>query len=159
MPLVHDAYARAVQQREPVALVLVNVVNLEFIRQTYGDTTAEQCLLRAVVKLQRVLRDVDPAGRLGTSQLGLLMEGATDEDAVSERMVRLIASGLVPLPGLEPEVTLHFQVACLLLHRNPIPAERALSELEELLQSMSPRTRRPIRFVDAPATVPLAQES
>ena len=48
--------------------------NHDHIRQTFGDTTAEQCLLRAVVKVQHLARR-GPAGRVGTAEFGLLMEG------------------------------------------------------------------------------------
>lgn len=144
-----EAVERAIETREPIAFAMVRVINHGHIQRDYGDTTAEQCLLRAVVKLQRILRDVDPAGRVGTAQFGLLMEGVTTRQALSERMVKLIASGLIPLPGLVPEVTLHFQVACVLLHENPVPAERVLDDLRELLSGMSSQTRRPIRFLEA----------
>jgi diguanylate cyclase (GGDEF)-like protein len=144
-----ESVERALESREPIALVVVRVINHSHIRQTLGDTVAEQCLLRAVVKLQRILRDVDPAGRVGTAQFALLMEGVITRDALTERMVKLIASGLIPLPGLVPEVTLHFQAACVLLHDNPVPASRVLDDLRELLASMSPQTRRPIRFLEA----------
>jgi GGDEF domain-containing protein len=149
---LEDAVQRAIDHREPLALVLVQVTNHENIRQAYSDTTAEQCLLRAVVKIQRILRDVDPAGRVGTAQFGLLMEGVTTRHALTERMVKLIGSGLIPLPGLVPEVTLHFQVACVLLHENPVPSDRVLNDLRDLLAEMSPNTRRPIRFLEAVPT-------
>ena len=146
---LEDSVARAVETREPIALVLVRVINHQHIRETCGDTIAEQCLLRAVVKLQRILRDVDPAGRVGTSQFALLMEGVRTPEALTKRMVKLIASGLIPLPGLVPEVPLHFQAACVLLHNNPIAPERVLGDLRDLLGDMSSRTRRPIRFLEA----------
>lgn len=149
------AFTRVVDDGEPVAVVLISVINHDHIRQAYGDTTAEQCLLRAVIKLQRVLRDVDPAGRVDTSKFALLLEGVADKDALNQRMVQLIASGLIPIPGLEPEVTLQFQVACVLLHHNPVAPERVMEELGGLLQDMSPRTRRPIRFLEAPPTHPV----
>ena len=150
------AHARVIADGEPVAVVLINVINHRHIRQAYGDTTAEQCLLRAVIKLQRVLRDVDPAGRVDTSRFALLLEGVADKDALNQRMVQLIASGLIPIPGLTPEVNLQFQVACVLLHHNPISPLRVMDELGGLLQDMSPRTRRPIRFLEAPPTHPVA---
>ena len=149
---LEDAVQRAIDHREPLALVMVQVTNHEHIRQAYSDTTAEQCLLRAVVKIQRILRDVDPAGRVGTAQFGLLMEGGTTRNALTERMVKLVGSGLIPLPGLVPEVTLHFQAACVLLHENPLPPEQLLGDLRDLLASMSPKTRRPIRFLEAEPT-------
>lgn len=150
------AYQRVINDGEPVAVVLISVINHDQIRQAYGDTTAEQCLLRAVIKLQRVLRDIDPAGRVDSNRFALLLEGVADKDALNQRMVQLIASGLIPIPGLEPEVTLQFQVACVLVHHNPVSPERLISELDGLLQEMSPRTRRPIRFLEAPPTYPVA---
>ena len=150
------AYARVVDDGEPVAVVLISVINHNHIREAYGDTTAEQCLLRSVIKLQRVLRDVDPASRIDTHRFALLLEGVTDKDALNQRMVQLIASGLIPIPGLLPEVTLQFQVACVLLHHYPIAPDRVIDELGALLQEMSPRTRRPIRFLEAPPTHPVA---
>ena len=149
------AYKRVISDGEPVAVVLISVINHDHIRQAFGDTTAEQCLLRAVIKLQRVLRDVDPAGRVDTHRFALLLEGVADKDALNQRMVQLIASGLIPIPGLEPEVNLQFQAACVLLHHNPVTPERVFDELGSLLQDMSPRTRRPIRFLEAPPTHPV----
>ena len=146
---LETAVQRAIDHREPLALVMVRVTNHEHIRQAYSDTTAEQCLLRAVVKLQRILRDVDPAGRVGTAEFGLLMEGVATRQALTERMVKLIGSGLIPLPGLVPEVTLHFHAACVMLHENPVPPERVLEDLRDLMADMSPHTRRPIRFLEA----------
>lgn len=156
---LESAVQRAIDHREPLALVMVQVTNHEHIRKAYSDTTAEQCLLRAVVKVQRILRDVDPAGRVGTAQFGLLMEGVTTRQALTERMVKLIGSGLIPLPGLVPEVTLHFQAACVLLHENPVPPERVLIDLRSLLADMSPNTRRPIRFLEAAPTQASAMET
>ncbi len=150
------AYARVIDGGEPVAVVLISMINHNHIREAFGDTAAEQCLLRAVIKLQRVLRDVDPAGRVDTNRFALLLEGVADKDALNQRMVRLIASGLIPIPGLQPEVALQFQVACVLLHHNPVTPERLIDELGGILQDMSPRTRRPIRFLEAPPTHPVA---
>lgn len=151
---LENAYERAVSQREPIALVLVKVANHEYLRQTLGDTVAEQCLLRAVVKLHRMLRDVDPAGRVRTAHFALLLEGVAHRKALTERMVQLVASGLIPLPGLTPPVHLQFQVACVLLHENPVAPEGALAQLDTLLESMSPHTRRPVRFLEPVSTQP-----
>lgn len=156
---LQTAVQRAIDHREPLALVVVQVVNHNQIREAFSDTTGEQCLLRAVVKIQRILRDVDPAGRVDTAQFALLMEGVATRQALTERMVKLIASGLIPLQGLVPEVTLRFQAACVLLHENPVPAERVLRDLQGLLEEMSSHTRRPVRFLEAVPTVASALQS
>lgn len=143
-----DAMERAIDSRAPIALVLVKVINHEHIRKSLGDPVAEQSLLRAVVKLHRILRDVDPAGRVAAAHFALLLDGVSSRQMLTERMVQLIASGLIPLPGLTPPVTLQFHVACVLLHENPLAPENALAQLDALLDSMSPHTRRPIRFLE-----------
>ncbi len=149
---LEDAYQRAISDREPVALVLVSVVNHELIRTSMGDPVAEQCLLRAVIKLHRILRDVDPAARVGTSQFAMLLEGVDSRQALTERLVKLVASGLIPLQGLQPEVTLQFQAACVMLHQNPVAPGQVLDDLSGVLAGISPRTRRPIRFLEPEPT-------
>lgn len=156
---VEHALARARHDGEPSAIVLVDVVNFKFLRDSYGDAVAEQCLLRAAVKLHRVLRDVDPAGRLDSARFGLVLDGVHDRQALTERMVRLIASGLIPLPGLKPEVTLQFHVACVLLSEVIPRPQTILEELGNVLESISPRTRRPIRFLEPATTQPASLSS
>jgi diguanylate cyclase (GGDEF)-like protein len=154
-----DAVQRSIEHREPISLVLVHIINHAHIRQSLGDPVAEQSLLRAVVKLHRILRDVDPAGRVGTAYFALLLDGVATRQTLTERMVQLIASGLIPLPGLYPPVTLQFHAACVLLHENPVAPETALPALEALLASMSPHTRRPIRFLEPEPTQAAALQS
>ncbi|MBC7916593.1 MAG: diguanylate cyclase [Rhodoferax sp.] len=152
---LEDALHRVNDQREPVALVMVNLVNYDQILAHFGQSMGEQCELRAVVKLHRVLRDVDPAGRIRSGKFALLLEGIKTRNQLNERMVKLIASGLIPQAGLEPPVPLQFHAACVLLHERPLEAASALDTLLELLSTMSPGTRRPIRFVDAIDTLPV----
>lgn len=151
---VDIAIKRARQHREPSAIVMVEVVNYSYLRESYGDAVAEQCLLRAAVKLHRVLRDVDPAGRVDTARFGLVLDGVSSRQELTERMVRLVASGLIPLPGLRPEVTLQFHISCALLTEVVADKRTILQELTDALHAMSPRTRRPIRFLEPAPTIP-----
>jgi hypothetical protein len=122
--------------------------------EKYGSPIGERCELRAVVKLHRVLRDVDPASRIGMGRFALLLEGVRSRDALNARMVQLIASGLTPQPGLYPEVPLHFHAACVLLQQQPLDASTAIDELTAVLETIAPGSRRPIRYVESAATVP-----
>lgn len=155
---LHHAVQRATHDRTPSAVAIIEVANYAHIQQQLGLTVAEQCLLRAVVKLHRVLRDVDPAGRLDIARFGVILDGIASREAFNERMVGLIASGLIPLPGLHPEVTLHFHIAAVVLdevHPNP---DTVLDELGEILGGIAPRSRRPIRFLDPTNTLPAPME-
>lgn len=151
---LHHAIQRAAHDRTPSAIAIIEVANYQHIQQQLGLTVAEQCLLRAVVKLHRVLRDVDPAGRLDIARFGVVLDGIANREAFNERMVGLIASGLIPLPGLHPEVTLHFHIAAVVLdevHPNP---DTVIDELGEILGGIAPRSRRPIRFMEPTHTLP-----
>jgi GGDEF domain-containing protein len=78
-------------------------------------SVAEQSLLRSVIKLRRLLRDVDTVSRVGEARFGLILEGVTSRSSVTDRAARLIAAGLMPLKGLKPEVTLQFHIAAVLM--------------------------------------------
>lgn len=143
-----QAISGAVMRREAAAVALVDLVNLSEIRRAWGDAMAEQAVLRAVIKLQRFVRESEPAGRLGAGRFGLVFEGMCDREALQARLVQLVASGLAPTRGAELDVTLRFHVAAVLLGERVRPHEQLLRDLERLLDGMSSRTRRPIRFLD-----------
>jgi two-component system, sensor histidine kinase LadS len=149
---VQQAFARAHRHGEDAAVLLVSLVNHRQIIATHGTTVAEHSLLRSVIKLRRVLRDVDTAARTGPSQFGLILEGAKTRDQVTQMAARLIALGLMPLKGLVPEVTLQFQFSAVLLREYTEEVAELEPKLQALLARISPRSRRPIRFLRITST-------
>jgi GGDEF domain-containing protein len=135
------------RSEENAAIMVIDLVNHARIREVFGSAAAEQSVLRSVIKLRRLLRDVDTVARVGEARFGVVLEGAGARSSVTERATRLIAAGLMPLPGLKPDVTLQFHIAALLLSERPMDAEAIETALGEQLARMSPRTRRPIRFI------------
>jgi diguanylate cyclase (GGDEF)-like protein len=163
--LFHDRFkqvvGRAQRYKEPAAVVYIELVNYRYIKKTWGTAVAEQSLLRSVIKLRRLLRDVDTVSRIGEARFGVILEGVSSRTSVTDRAARLIAAGLMPLQGLKPDVTLQFHIAAVLLDERPMEAHGLVDGLVALLASMSPRTRRPIRFI-APENThpsPLATDS
>ncbi|MEJ6020846.1 sensor domain-containing diguanylate cyclase [Ramlibacter sp. PS4R-6] len=158
--LFHDRLRQVVARfkRDPdnAAIVFIDLVNYPQIKAQFGSAVAEQSLLRSVIKLRRLLRDVDTVSRIGEARFGLILEGVTSRIAVTDRAARLIAAGLMPLKGLKPEVTLQFHIGAVLLEERMGEPEELVSALDELLASMSPRTRRPIRFLEPEDTQPQA---
>lgn len=144
---LRQVVARHRRDGEAAAVMYIDLVNHRPIREALGAAVAEQSLLRSVIKLRRLLRDVDTVARVGEARFAVLLEGASSRGSVTERAARLIAAGLMPLPGLKPDVTLQFHVAALLLHERPLEAEEIEAALAAQLAHMSPRTRRPIRFI------------
>ncbi|WP_167772542.1 sensor domain-containing diguanylate cyclase [Ramlibacter henchirensis] len=152
---LQQVVSRFKHDREDAAIVFIDLVNHARIKAQHGQTVAEQSLLRSVIKLRRLVRDVDTVSRIGEARFALIMEGVRSRAVITDRAARLIAAGLMPLQGLKPEVTLQFHAAAVLLCENPVEAGELPEALGALLGSMSPRTRRPIRFLDPPDTQPI----
>jgi two-component system, sensor histidine kinase LadS len=149
---IKQTTARAIKRKEDAAIVLISLVNYESIVHAHGLPVAEQSILRAVIKLRKVVRDVGTVARVGTSHFGLILEGVGHRSRVTDIGARLIAQGLMPLPGLVPEVTLHFHLAAIVLREIPGADQDIKGNLLALLKNMSPRTRRPIRFLQTLST-------
>jgi diguanylate cyclase (GGDEF)-like protein len=156
--LFHDRLRQVVARfkRDPdnAAVVFIDLVNYPQIKAQFGSAVAEQSLLRSVIKLRRLLRDVDTVSRIGEARFGLILEGVTSRIAVTDRAARLIAAGLMPLKGLKPDVTLQFHIAAVLLEERMGEPDELVDALDDLLAGMSPRTRRPIRFLEPEETQP-----
>jgi len=155
---LQQVVSRYKRDKEVAAVVVIDLVNYPRIKAHFGTAVAEQSLLRSVIKLRKLVRETDTVGRIGEARFGLIMEGIDTRVPVTDRAARLIAAGLMPLPGLKPDVTLQFHIAAVLLSERPAEAADLPAALGEVLAAMSPRTRRPIRFLEPEDThpVPLA---
>ena len=151
---LRQVVVRTKRYKEPAAVVYIELVNYSYIKKTWGVAVAEQSLLRSVIKLRRILRDVDTVGRVDEAMFGLVLEGVYDRSFVTQLAARLIAAGLMPLKGLKPEVLLQFHVAAVLLGERPGSAVNTHNALTGTLQNIGPRTRRPIRFLESELTQP-----
>ncbi|MDB5967445.1 MAG: hypothetical protein JWQ72_3945 [Polaromonas sp.] len=145
---------RARRHRESAAVVYIDLVNYRYIKKTWGAAVAEQSLLRSVIKLRRILRDVETIGRVDEARFGLILEGVSSRTPVTEIAARLIAAGLMPLKGLKPAVILQFHVAGALLSEHAVSDTEISQALTDLVQGMSARSRRPIRFLEPEMTRP-----
>ena len=152
---LRQTVSRTQRYKEPAAVVYIKLTNYSYIKKTWGVAVAEQSLLRSVIKLRRILNDVDTVGRVDEAVFGLIMEGVSERSPVTALSARLIAAGLMPLKGLMPEVILQFHVAAVLLGERSGTALQMDEALTDLLKSMGSRTRRPIRFLEPELTRPM----
>jgi GGDEF domain-containing protein len=153
---VRAATQRFERRGHNAVVIYVRLINMARVREVHGGAVAEQSMIRSAMKVQRLLPDADCIGRVDENTIGVILESETERASVSERCSRLIAHGLMALPGLQPEVVLQFHVAAGVLAEKPMPAPQLQSALSRLLAGMSPRTRRPIRFLDSGADDPSA---
>jgi len=99
---------------------------------------------RALAEALQCLRDdATLRARLGTAARRM-MEGYSWDGYGA----RLVAHGLMPLAGLKPNVALQFHLVAGVLADAALNAAELQAALEATLDSMSPRTRRPIRFLE-----------
>ena len=140
------------RKRKGSALVLIDISNLPFMRASFAPEVIEQTLLRAVIKIKRIFGEVDAMGRIGDHCIAVLLENA-DRDRVSKLAVELIASGLMPSKNAKQDITIvfHFAVALLDDYAGDADADALLAQLQALCSKMSPRTQRPIRYLNAVA--------
>ena len=61
---LRQTVGRSLRYKEPSAVVYIKLANYNYIKKTWGVAVAEQSLLRSVIKLRRILRDVDTVGRI-----------------------------------------------------------------------------------------------
>ncbi len=151
---VRAAVTRWRKSRHNAAVLYVRLVNAGWIREAYGGATLEQSLIRAAIKLQQSIPDADCVGRVREETMGLILETSTSRQEIMERAARLIAHGLMPLAGLKPKVTLQFHVAVGVLADSAMDGSQLQAALAATLNSMSPRTHRPIRFLDPGIAIP-----
>ncbi len=157
--LFHDRLrqlvARHQRHGESATVLFVDLANYPRIKEQHGPVAAEQSLLRSVIKLRRMLREVDTLSRIGEARFGLILERPGSRGSVLDRAARVVAAGKMPVKGQKPEIVLQFHIAAALLEEVGMEAPELTAALATLLESMAPNTRRPIRFVGPPSTEPL----
>jgi two-component system, sensor histidine kinase LadS len=139
-------------------IFFVELRNAKRVEQAHGQAIVDRCLLRTVLKLRQLISDDDALGRVSEHRFGIILDGVGLRAVAMERMSRLIAAGLMPLRGLRPEVTLQFHCAGLVIAERPLGADQMRDVLNQQLDQMSSRTRRPIRFVEPPSTLLMPSE-
>lgn len=130
------------------AIMHVRIANLDRIREVHGSAIADQCMIRAAIKLGRVMGGADAMGRVEEAGFGLIFELPEPRQAITEKAAHLVAQGLMPLKGLKPQTSLQFHIVVNILSENPVGAVEMQAEMLNTLKNMSGRTRRPIRFLE-----------
>jgi two-component system, sensor histidine kinase LadS len=130
------------------AIMHVRIANLDRIREVHGSAIADQCMIRAAIKLGRVMGGADAMGRVEEAGFGLIFELPAPRQAITEKAAHLVAQGLMPLKGLKPQTSLQFHIVVNILSENPVGVIEMQAEMLNTLKNMSGRTRRPIRFLE-----------
>ena len=110
---------------------------------------AEELLARSVRQVRTITRDFDTVGRLGRNMLGIVMEGVSPGDALTARLSRLVALGLMRDADDPASVALRFSVA--VGSRRSVAGDFAVLDAAlQALMATNSDTHRPIRFLHPP---------
>lgn len=121
----HDAAVRAIangrRQRQPIAIVLVDIDHFKSINDRFGHTVGDRTLHFISRNLSRALRKGDLVGRIGGEEFALLLMNSSAQEAVEvmDRVRSGIAAGFfteaMPVP-----VTASFGVTAVDLNGGPL---------------------------------------
>lgn len=145
----------AQRNQQPLALLLVNLINLATLQKNHGRDTAERAIVMAAARIRAVAHSTDTVARVGDTQFALLMEGPISVEAANAVATKILASGLRPsdqLPDAEP---LLFHIA--IGHMNgtnseaasetPAASDACLARLLQAVKDMNDGSRKAIRLV------------
>ncbi|MBS3942264.1 MAG: GGDEF domain-containing protein [Actinobacteria bacterium] len=108
--------ARARRDRQPFAVVLVDLDHFKAVNDTYGHEVGDQVLVTAVTWLRSAVRETDLLGRWGGEEFVILAPGTAHEEAcaLAERCRAAVAAAGEADPG--KRVTASLGVATFAVH-------------------------------------------
>ncbi len=149
LPEFRRAAARAwhafAQSKLDVAVIYVGVEQV--LGEAQKPVGIEALMARSVRHVRTITRDFDIVGRVDANRIGIVMTGAPAQEALSTRLARLVALGLMQDAGDTDVPLVRFRMV-VGMRRSFSGSFAALEhDLHELLDSEDPG-RRAIRFLD-----------
>jgi GGDEF domain-containing protein len=136
--------ARSQRLKYQSAVLVIDIVNAEQIRRSFGARSAEELPLQVAGRLLAAARDIDAVARLGEFRFGMLIEGPlSPEDAASEGP-RIVARCLMPFKDKPIEWVAHVRVAQTIVPTQRSDARQVVERLEALLANVSPESKRAV---------------
>lgn len=136
--------ARSERLKYRSAVLVVDIVNLEQVRRTFGPRSAEELPLRVAGRLLSAARDIDGVARLSDLRFGMLVEGPlTAEDAASTGP-RIVARCLMPFKNKPIDWVAQVRVAQTLVPTERAQAQQVLDRLSALLNNVAPDSKRAV---------------
>ena len=91
------AMARADRQRQPIALLYLDLDRFKIINDTYGHEVGDALLIRVAERLQHCVRASDLVARLGGDEFTVVIDGVSDPKILSHFADRILAALREPI--------------------------------------------------------------
>jgi GGDEF domain-containing protein len=136
--------ARSRRLRYDSAVLVIDIVNSEQIRRTYGARSAEELPLLVAGRLLSAARDIDVVARLSELRFGMLVEGPLSTADVTAEGPRIVARCLMPFKNKPMEWVAQVRVVQTVVPMAGADARQVIARLEGLLASVPPENRRAV---------------
>jgi GGDEF domain-containing protein len=137
------------------AVLLVEITNIEAIREQFGDGSAQELPLRVAGRLLSAARDIDSVARLAEHRFGILMEGPLTAEEVAAAGPRVVARCLMPFKNKPIEWVAQVRVAQALVPQDGTDPDIIVGQLEALLASVARDDRRAVFPLSREAKLPV----
>ena len=143
----HEGFVQALQAAWNVSLTEGQDTSVVYVQAIGADDKkllTKAKLKRCVRLLRTITREGDTVGQLDRDSLGLVLPGLGMGNDLNERMVRLVALGLIPE---RREPSLRFRIVATSARTFGKPIHDIDSELRLFLNTAEPWTRKPIHYI------------
>jgi two-component system, sensor histidine kinase LadS len=134
--------ARSRRLKYESAVLIIDVVNSEQIRRTYGTRSADELPLLVAGRLLSAARDIDVVARLSDLRFGMLIEGPFNAGEAAAEGPRIVARCLMPFKNKPIEWVAQVRVAQTVVPDAGAEARLVIGRLEGLLANVPPENRR-----------------
>lgn len=148
LSLLDKASSLARRQRQPLAILVIDLDHFKQINDTQGHSVGDQALRHFVQVAQDCLRKEDVLGRLGGEEFAIFLPSASVQDAqeVAERLRRAVASQ--PLPALPQPIALSVSIGLATCQGND-PPEAAIHRADQAMYLAKQRGRNRVEMAGA----------
>jgi GGDEF domain-containing protein len=126
------------------AVLLVDIANVDQIREQFDRRAAEELPLRVAGRLLSAAREIDSVARLSEHRFGMLVEGPLTAEEVAALGPRIIARCLMPFKNKPIEWVAQVRVAQGLVPMDGNDADVLLRELQGLLANVPADSKRAV---------------
>lgn len=136
--------ARSRRLKYESVVLLIDLVNSEQIRRTYGARAAEELPLLVAGRLLSAARDIDVVARISELRFGMLVEGPLSTGDAAAEGPRIVARCLMPYKNKPIEWVAQVRVAQTIVPAEGVDAQQAIARLQGLLDTVAPDNRRAV---------------
>lgn len=126
---------RSQRLRYQSAVLVIDIVNMERLREDFGRRSADEMPVQAAGRLLASMRDIDTVARLSDLRFGVLVEGPLTPEEAAAIAPRIIAQCLMPFDRKPIQWVAHTHVGVAIVPLDGTGAQAVVEQLESVLNA------------------------